>query len=80
MRNLVSEIFRGADLHRTEELVGSRIPGVVDIAAADVSSGVITAALLTLGAGVLGLAARAAVVLADNRSSRGQKSDTPGQN
>ena len=76
LRNLVSELFRGTDLHRTEELVGSRIPDVVDIAVGDVSSGVTMAALLTLGAGVVGLAARAVVALAGYRSSEGQKPDT----
>ena len=79
LRDIVSELFRGADLPRTEELVGSRIPDVVDIAVADVSSGVTLAALLPLGAGVLALAARAAVALADDRSSRGQKPGTPEQ-
>ena len=79
LRNIVSELFRVADLHRTEELVVGRIPGIVDIAVSDVSSGVSMAALLALGAGVLALAARAAVALADDRSSRGQKPGTPEQ-
>ena len=77
LRNLASELFRGADLHGTEELVGSRIPGIVDIAIADVSSGVTMAALLTFGAGVLGLVARAVVALADYRLSRRREPDTP---
>lgn len=57
--NLVSELFQGIDFPRTEALIVSRAPGVVHIAVADVTSGVVLYALVSLGVGVLGLAVRA---------------------
>ena len=62
-RNLVAELFRGIDLPRTETLVVSRIPGVINVAVSDVRSGVVLYALLSLGVGVLGLAVRGTAAL-----------------
>ena len=76
--NLVSELFRGINASRTEALIVSRVPGVVHIAVSDVRAGVVSYALLSLGVGVLGLAVRATLALADYGPFKGRRTDAPG--